>query len=225
MFLCNVFPRQTFYPLWFGSFFEGLGFAFLVWATSTRNGTLVSVMMAIAGGGTGVRMMPETLHGAGIWKTKIASIMSLLQFALPFGGTLQIAIMSSTFYNKFQGYLSEMDVGSGGVVSGNTTQSIESINALPSAIQLVVREKAARAIMWSFVSALPLMALSIVAATFLGNVWIQPKKGEKSQGEVLEQSFLVSSMTGTVKQRKRAVETIETTNVAAPAIVPEEMKE
>ena len=38
----------------------------LAYATSTRNHMLVSIFLAIAGGGSGVRFMPNTLHGAGI---------------------------------------------------------------------------------------------------------------------------------------------------------------
>src|SRR6201992_1247020 len=125
MFMCNVFPRQTFYPLFAGSVLEAVGFGVLTWATSTRKSALVSAMMAISGGGTGLRFMPITLHAAGVWPNRLASVMSLMDFALPFGGTLAIAIMSAVFYNKFEQSLNSLggDVGQtvGGVSAHNKT--------------------------------------------------------------------------------------------------------
>lgn len=199
MFLCNVFPRQTFYPLFLGSAIEAAGFSVLAYATKTRNSTLVSVMMAISGGGSGVRMMPNTLHAAGIWRDRIASVMSLMDFALPFGGTLAIAVMSSVFYNKFAASLVSMNVGNTvSATSRNSTQSIQGINSLPVATQNIIRDNAAHAVMWSFISVLPIMGLSVAAASMLGNVWIKPKKttgGKQSKGAVLYSSYLLALLT------------------------------
>jgi hypothetical protein len=230
MFFCNIWPRQTFHPIFFGSVIEATGFAVLAWATSTRNATTVNVMMAIAGAGTGLRFMPNALHASGIWRTRIASVMALLSFSLLFGGTLAIAIMSSVFYNKFAAALAGMQVEAGTrVLNPHNTQSLQGIHALPPAVQLVVREHAARAVMWSFISVLPLMGLSVVSALMLGNVWISPKKkiagGEKSTGAVIYSSYLLALFTvslddllsmdianmiqGTLKARKSPLDTTE----------------
>jgi hypothetical protein len=201
MFICNIFPRQTFYPLFLGSIIEATGFALLAWATSTRNGTVVSVMMAVAGAGTGLRFMPNTLHAAGIWRKKLAAAMSLMDFALPFGGTLSIAIMSAVFYNKFAAALADMNVDSTagtGVLNTHNTNSLQGIDSLPPAVQDIVRQKAAKAVMWSFISVLPIMACSVLAATMLGNVWIKPKNvtsGQASKGEVMYSPYLVALFT------------------------------
>jgi len=55
MFLCNYWPRQTFYPLFVGSVIEAGAFSGLAYATKARNPALVSVLFAIAGGGAGAR--------------------------------------------------------------------------------------------------------------------------------------------------------------------------
>jgi hypothetical protein len=199
MFACNVFPRQTFYPLFLGSAIEAAGFSVLAYATKTRNSTLVSVMMAIAGGGSGLRMMPNTLHAAGIWPDRIAAVMSLMDFAFPFGGTLAIAVMSSVFYNKFAASLVSMDVGNTvSATSRNSTQSIQGINSMPASTQNIIRDNAAHAVMWSFISVLPLMGLSVAAATMLGNVWIKPPKSadnQQSKGAVIYSSYLLALFT------------------------------
>lgn len=143
--------------------------------------------------------MPNTLHGAGIWRERIAAVMSLMDFALPFGGTLAIAIMSSVFYNKFTtslGALSDQ-VGASNITS-HSTQSLQGIDALPPAAQDFVRQKAAHAVMWSFISVIPIMGLSVTAAMMLGNVWIKPKKsidGKRSKGAVLYSSYLLALIT------------------------------
>jgi hypothetical protein len=127
--------------------------------------------------------------------------MSLMDFTLPFGGTLAIAIMSAVFYNKFAQSLNSLGgvVGQtvGGVSAHNKTQSLQGINSLPPEIQNIVREKAARAVMWSFISVLPVMGLSILAATVLGNVWIRPKSnnGEESHAAIIYSSYLLAAFT------------------------------
>lgn len=245
MFFCNVWPGQTFYPLWLGSILEATGFAVLAWATSTRDATLVSVMMAIAGGGTGLRFMPGTLHAAGVWPTQIASVMSLMDFALPFGGTLSIAIMSAVFYNKFSQSVKSLQLSDTiGGVSRNSTQSISAIDALPNNVRDVLRQQAARAVMWAFISALPLMGLSVAAATVLGNVWIKPKKkeGDAARGEVIYSSYLLAAFTvsfyhlpvassktnalqGSLKRRKVPVDAREPQQDAEKNVIPEKTNE
>jgi hypothetical protein len=100
------------------------------------------------------------------------------------------------FYNKFAAALASLNTG---LVIGNagphSTQSLQGIHSLPPAAQTALREKAAKAIMWSFVSVLPLMGLSVLAALMLGNVWINPKKKKEQQdssGAVIYSSYLIA---------------------------------
>jgi len=74
MFLSNVFPRQTFWPLLFGTIIEPLGITLLAVAFSMQNTSFVYGMLALAGLGTGVRFMPGTLHGVGYYPKKIAYV-------------------------------------------------------------------------------------------------------------------------------------------------------
>jgi MFS family permease len=208
MAMCNFFPRQTFFPLWFGSIIEAVGFAVLAWATKERKSTIVNIMMAISGAGTGLRMMPGTLHAAGVWPTKKAAVISLMDFSLPFGGTIAITIMSSVFYNKFNSGIASLNAGNGDIGSHNSTSSIDAINSLPLDAQNAIRGKGAEAVMWSFISVLPIMAISVISATLLGNIWISPKKTEEdkeARGEVIYTSYLAAAVT--VSSRMSSIQT------------------
>ncbi|KAL5435582.1 hypothetical protein PMIN06_011057 [Paraphaeosphaeria minitans] len=217
--MCNYWPKQTFYPLFIGSIVEAVGLAAMTWAISARNTTLVSVFLAVAGAGTAFRFMPVVLHAAGIWPTRLAAMQSVLSFTLPLGETLGISMMGAVFSNKFAQYLSAIDPGNSSSFNGGTTgpTNLDLLNSLPPAAQEAVRNAAARAIMWGFISVLPLMALSIVASAFLGNVWIgNPKKvdaegrvkKEEKKGMVITSPFLLAVCTGSVHNQRREVDPV-----------------
>jgi hypothetical protein len=213
MFLCNVWPAQTFYPLFIGSITEAVGLSLLAWAVSTRRGPLVSGMLALAGAGTGLRFMPVVLHSAGIWPTRIAASQTLLSVMIPLGETIGISMMSAVFSNKYSMYLGNIHTGTSSTFyRGNTPSSLEALNALPIELRDQVQGAAARAVMWAFISVLPFMAISVVAACFLGNVWITGKDGKdvkEAKGQVVYGSFLAAVATGTVERNKRAVEKLD----------------
>ena len=76
---------------------------------------------------------------------------------------------------------------SGGGASGNTPPNLAVLDGLPADVKEQVQRAAAKAVMWSFVSILPFMGLSILAAVFLGNVWIgMPEKRDES-GKVVKE--------------------------------------
>jgi hypothetical protein len=217
--MCNYWPKQTFYPLFIGSIIEAVGLAAMTWAISVRNTTLVSVFLAVAGAGTAFRFMPVVLHAAGIWPTRLAAMQSVLSFTLPLGETIGISMMGAVFSNKFAQYLNAIDPGNTSSFNGGTTgpTSLDSLNSLPPAAREAVRNAAARAIMWGFISVLPFMALSIVASTFLGNVWIgNPKKvaddgtvkKEEQKGMVMTSPFLFAVCTGSVHGRRMEVDPV-----------------
>jgi MFS family permease len=191
MYACNVWPRMTFPPLFFGTITEAAGIGLLTWAVTTRKVALVNGMMALAGAGTGMRFMPNTLHAAGIWPDRIAPTMSVMDFSLPFGGTLALAIMGSVFNNKMANVFYDPASASG--KSGfnvHNTESLDKIASLPKAQQEVIRNAGKKAVMWAFASITPLMGLSVLAVVFLGNVWIGGKKGRDSY--VLHEPYLVA---------------------------------
>lgn len=193
MFICNVFPRQTFLPLCSGTIIETAGIATLAYAVKARNATLVNVMMAIAGVGTGMRFMPSNLHLAGMFRDRLAAVYSLLRFSLPFGGTLALTIMGSVFQNKMSEYFGSSAVNSNNGGSSNLSlqnqASIDGIKNLPIAEQNAIRAQGATATMWAFISILPILAISLLASIGLGNVWISKRKSsdtsaEEEKGEV-----------------------------------------
>ncbi|OCK83273.1 MFS multidrug transporter [Lepidopterella palustris CBS 459.81] len=219
MFLCNVWPRMTFYPLFFGSVIEATGIAMLTWAVDQRQTTVVNGMMALSGVGTGLRFMPVVLHAAGIWPNKLAAIMSLMSFCIPLGGTIAISMMGSVFTNKFNEYITSVaPVASQGSFNPHALQNLTIINDLPPALQGQVRHAGARAVMWAFVSIMPFMACSVVAATLLGNVWIgkAAKKGkggekgkEEQKGAVLYGVYLLAVLKGRADSKRQALDSVD----------------
>jgi hypothetical protein len=183
--MCNVWPAQTFLPLTLGTIEETIGLALLAWAISTRNTSLVNGMMVLAGAGTGSRFMPSSLHIAGVWPEKIAPAMSLMRFAQPFGGTLALTIMGAVFNNKWSGSsaLSNNSSSATSSFDPHSTDSLDSVSALPQNVQDIVRNVGKDAIMWAFIAILPILGISLVTGLFLGNVWIKPSKESKKETE------------------------------------------
>ncbi|KAF2740053.1 MFS general substrate transporter [Polyplosphaeria fusca] len=207
MFLCNVWPRQTFFPLFFGSVIETTGLALLTWAVTSRHKALVNGMLALAGAGTGLRFMPVALHAAGTWRSHIPVIQSLLSFMIPFGETIGISMMGAVFTNKFNLSLRSLNSGQGQEFPSNGPPNLNILDDLPPDIKSDVQNAAAKAVMWAFVSILPFMALSTLACAFLGNVWIgKPEskddkgkiKREEIKGKVMYRSFLAAVLTGNI---------------------------
>ncbi|ODH21702.1 hypothetical protein ACO22_05625 [Paracoccidioides brasiliensis] len=179
MFACNVWPLQTFAPLSFGTLVETIGVALLTWAVTTRNLSVINGMMVVAGVGTGLRFMPASLHAAGIWPDKLAAAVSITRFCIPFGGTIALAIMGSVFNNKMAGIFQMSSGSRSGGSDTNSNQSLDDISKLPPGVQESIRNTGKNAVMWAFVSIIPIMAISFVTGMFLGNVWIK-KKSDKS---------------------------------------------
>lgn len=181
MFACNVWPAQTFAPLSTGTLVESVGVALITWAVTTRNIPLINGMMAVAGAGTGLRFMPSSLHAAGIWPDKLAPAMSIMRFCLPFGGTLALAIMGSVFNNKMASIFHPSSTSSqsqSGRFDIHSGKSLDDINKLPPEVQEHIRNTGKDAVMWAFISIMPIMVISFVSGIFLGNVWIKKKRGE-----------------------------------------------
>jgi MFS family permease len=183
IFVCNFWPRQTFFPLAFGTVVETAGIAALSYAVKSRNEILVNVMMPIAGIGTGMRMMPSNLHLAGMFRDRLAPVYSLLRFAMPFGGTLALTVMGSVFQNKMSRVFgSGVTTSSGAGFSLHNSSSSNEIAKLPAAEQEAIRAQGASATMWAFISILPILGLTLVASQCLGNVWISKRSNSSSGG-------------------------------------------
>ena len=178
MFLCNIWPKATFWPLFFGSTLEPLGVGMLTWALSNGRISVVDGMLGFAGVGTGLRMMPGLLHAVGLRSRFKARALATMSFTLVFGGTVGIAIMGSVFNNKISQYVSNV-----AHINPHNTSSVGSIDALPPALQAKIRAEVNNAVFWAYVSILPFLSLAGVLAFFLGNVKITAQK-QNSQGEI-----------------------------------------
>lgn len=184
--LCNTYPSQTFHPLTLGTLIETLGIALVTYSIRTQRTNILNGMMVLAGAGTGIRMMPATLHASGVWPNRIAAALSLMRFALPFGGTIGITAMGSVFNNKLSSGIAAvpgLDGGAGNVSAqglgsgeGRAADSLDFVNGLPVSQQDGVRIAGRDAIMWAYIAILPILGISLVTGVFLGNVWIKPKK-------------------------------------------------
>jgi hypothetical protein len=212
MLLCNRWPRQTFFPLMWGSIVEGVGLSLLTYSVSIRNPTMVKAFLAVAGAGTGLRFMPVVLHAAGIWSNRIPSMQSLLSFMLPLGETIGISLMGAVFSNKLSTGLASIASRTPGLhlpVSG--PPSLDVLNHLPVDVKLEVQHAAAQAVMWALISVLPFVGISIVASVLLGNVWIGKEAAEAKEGKpgrvaekgkVMYGLYLPALCTGNVNQHK-----------------------
>jgi hypothetical protein len=171
MFLCNIWPKETFWPLFFGSTLEPLGVGMLTWALKHGKISVVDGMLGFAGVGTGLRMMPGLLHAVGLRSRFKARCLAIMTFTQIFGGTVGIAIMGSVFNNKLSQYVSGV-----GHINPHDTSSVSNINALPPAIQDQVRAVVNDAVFWAYVAILPFLSLAGVLAFLLGNVKITAQR-------------------------------------------------
>ncbi|KAL4792678.1 major facilitator superfamily domain-containing protein [Aspergillus venezuelensis] len=188
--MCNTLPAQTFHPLTLGTLLETLGITLVTYGIHAQKTSVLNGMMVLAGAGTGIRMMPASLHATGVWPDRIPAALSLLRFAMPFGGTLGITIMGSVFNNKLASGIASIP-GVNGATSAVSAEdlahggadSLGFIADLPTSLQQAVRLKGRDAIMWAYIAILPILGISLVTGLFLGNVWIK-KKGKTDDGNV-----------------------------------------
>ncbi|EMD91349.1 hypothetical protein COCHEDRAFT_1135779, partial [Bipolaris maydis C5] len=211
--MCNVWPGQTFFPLFIGSIVEAAGLALLTYSVSIRNTVMVNVFLAVSGAGTGLRFMPVALHAAGVWSTRVPSMQSLLSFMLPLGETVGISMMGSVFSNKLSTFLAQIARrADGAALGGSGIPSLELLDSLPTVVKKEVQDAAAKAVMWALISVLPFMGIAVIAAVFLGNVWIgkaekeakDGKMGRKAEkGKVMYGVYLFALCRGSVDEQKR----------------------
>jgi len=157
------------FPLFTGCTIEATGITILAIAINSGNLQLIYGMLALTGVGTGLRMMPGTLHGIAYHPDAIASIVSLMSLALTLGGTLATTIMLNIFNNV----LSQAGISFNGVSSS----SFDQISSLPAEELVFFRGKAQRGIVLAFWAITAFMWLGVVVSLGLGNVRIG--KGEE----------------------------------------------
>lgn len=95
-----MWPRQTIPVLFLGTITAAVGISVITWACHTEYTNLIYGMMALTGFGVGMNTNPGTLHGLAYFPGMTAPITCLATFAIPFGGTITLTIMSTMFNNK-----------------------------------------------------------------------------------------------------------------------------
>ncbi|KAG4430010.1 hypothetical protein IFR05_014505 [Cadophora sp. M221] len=166
MFAMGKWPCATIPPLLFGTILEPLGITILASALNSGNLHLIYGMLALTGVGTGIRLMPGTLHGVGYFPKSISHIVSLMALANTLGGTLATTIM----LNIFNGTLQKNGIDFGSFSGGS--ESFDAIRGLAPADLAFFREKATRGIVLAFYAITAFMWLGVLSCCGLGNVRI-----------------------------------------------------
>jgi hypothetical protein len=188
MFCCNVWPRKTFPPLAFGTVVEALGITILAAALHWGHLPTIYGMLSFTGVGTGIRLMPGTLHGVGYYRQQIASVVSIMNLAVSLGGTIASTIMLNIFNNKLSAAGINLVHG-----TSSSASSFSAISSLPPKEQEYLRNKASDGIVVAFYGISSFMWLGVIAASFLGNVNI-PKQS-KTADTHLDQDTDVGTLT------------------------------
>lgn len=170
MFVCNVWPLQTFLPMFLGTVIEPLGVTLLAIAIHNGHLNVIYGMLALTGLGTGIRLMPGTLHGVGYFPNNISSIVSLMSFSISLGGTVAMTLMLNIFNNTLS--------TSGITLNSPESSSFEAIAGLNETAQAFLRDRANRGIVLAFFALTSFMWLGVIVIMWMGNVKIG-KKGAK----------------------------------------------
>jgi len=219
MFACNVYPRQTWFPLAFGTLIEPLGITLLAVAINWDNVPIICGMLGLTGVGTGIRFMPGnytscyiftsshtdhkprtgSLHGVGYFPNKIASIISMVSLAVALGGTFSMTLMFTVFNNLLS--------NAGIVLKGDSSSSLDQISALSPARQAYIRSEVKTAISTSFFALCSFLWLGLVAVAFLGNVDITKRGKGLEDGEVRDfsENVIQGSFIGSLFRRRNVV--------------------
>lgn len=140
--------------------------------------TAIYGMLGLTGVGTGIRLMPGTLHGVGYYRQQIASVVSIMNLAVSLGGTIASTIMLNIFNNKLSGAGINLAHG-----TSSSASSFSAISSLPPKEQEYFRSKASEGIVVAFYGISSFMWLGVFAALFLGNVNI-PKQSKNADSNL-----------------------------------------
>ncbi|WP_106814741.1 MDR family MFS transporter [Microbacterium timonense] len=142
---------------------------------------LVSVYMFLLGAGVGMTMQNLVLIVQNTAKpTEIGVASSGVTFFRSLGGTIGVSVMGAALATSATNLFTErkdditaalMKLGEKGAAIGQQLQSgtIPQVSALPEGIRVIVEDIYAQAIAHSFLIAVPLAVLSLVAIIFLPN--------------------------------------------------------
>ncbi|WP_169581757.1 MULTISPECIES: MDR family MFS transporter [Microbacterium] len=146
------------------------------------NFALVSVYMFLLGAGVGMTMQNLVLIVQNTARpSEIGVASSGVTFFRSLGGTIGVSVMGAALATSATGLFSDrkddiaaalMKLGEKGAAIGQQLQSgtIPQVSQLPESIRLIVEDIYAQAIAHSFLIAVPLAVVSLIAIVFLPNV-------------------------------------------------------
>jgi hypothetical protein len=198
MFTCNVWPRKTWWPLFIGTIIEPTGIVMLAVVLGWGKVATIYGILALSGVGTGIRMMPGTLHGVGYFPKDIASIVSMMSLSVSVGGVFSLTLMFTIFNNK---------MASAGInLKASGSSSFGGIEGMTTTQQSYLRNSAQNAIQIALFAMSSFLWLGIPAVMAMGNVDIS-KKGEDEhvQHEELDfsQNICQGSYVGNALRKRR----------------------
>jgi hypothetical protein len=196
MFACNVWPLQTWFPLFVGTLIEPLGVTLLAVAINHGNLPWVYGMLALTGVGSGIRFMPGTLHGIGYNRKSISSIVSLMALAQTLGGTISTTVMLNIFNNHLHSH--QLSFSSN---SAESSSSLESLSSLSVSAREFFKSTAKDGIVLAFFAITAFLWLGLMAMSCIGNVRI----GTKGRADELTRGSFVGSWFGKGKSGGEAV--------------------
>jgi len=183
MYMCNVYPAQTYPPIFLGTgLIVPIALGLLTYALDIRAEGFILGMMALSGFGNGITIMPVPLHAIARKPKQLAKIVATLQFFDPLGGTVALSIMSSVLNNKVGGS------GIGGLLEGSGRRGSSSnagsiLNNLTPEDLEVIKNAVKEGVRWAFLAILPIAVLAGILTLGLGNVNIDLKKLDERMEE------------------------------------------
>ncbi|ORX35086.1 major facilitator superfamily domain-containing protein [Kockovaella imperatae] len=206
MFILNVWPRETFVSLSIGTLIEPIGMTLLAHALSTEIPAYIYCMIGLTGIGTGIRLMPGSLHAVGYYRSHIATMMSSIMLASSMGGALGLSIMDNIFNSRVSKAGFDLDSSNFG--------NLGSIGSLDPATAETLKDTAKRGIIVAYYAITAFMWLGLVLMLGIGNLKIG-KKAKKGSGKedipdrIWEGSYIIGKVTRRNRWREAETEAID----------------
>lgn len=196
MAMCNFWPCKTWWPIFIGSIIEAVGVGLLAFALNSERDPVVYGMTALSGAGTGMRLMPGTIHAVGFFPGHISTVVAFMGVAFPFGGTIGLTVMATVFNN-----LSNMS-------TEGSFDDFSALQDLPEDVLHSMQGDAKRGIVWAFVAITPFMVICILTAAALGNVCITDDEldpaDERYKENITEQCYIFALLSSKPESTERS---------------------
>ncbi|KAI0663602.1 hypothetical protein C8Q70DRAFT_906276 [Cubamyces menziesii] len=182
--ICSIFilknTRQPKYPIVLGGLIMTVALGLVSYGIDINKQSYVDGFMAMAGVGVGMSIGPLVVHVRFSQpESRVAVVSGLSLFSRSLGGTVGLAqcgavlnakVNSSILALVRSGTLSPADAAelAQGLSAG--LSSLQSISALPPAVQAAVKDAFRNGTRWSFISLVPWAGLAFLATLFLSNI-------------------------------------------------------